>query len=407
MPMPEDLQAARLRLVKERPYLASAALALHPVEKPGLETMAVDQYWRLYYDPVVVERWTAEEMSGVLYHEICHLIRDHASRMKNLDHTIANIATDAEINDDLIHEGVKLPENPVTPASIRQPDNLLAEEYYAALEAKAEHISLLRAGVCDNPADENKTGMQTPAPCAGRCGSCATGQQESWEDDPPDSSNGINQAEAELIRRDTAVQIIHASKSCGNIPAHLVRWANAKLQPKVDWRREMASVVRNAVAQVSGTVDYSYNRPNRRQGQFRDNKIILPSLCQPIPEVAIVVDTSGSISNDMLTKALAEVSGVLKSCGSRGVTVLATDASVHTCKKVFNVKQVNLVGGGGTNMGSGIEAALKLKPRPQVVIVLTDGYTPWPGIPPQKAKVIVGMMSDQEAPAWAKTIKIA
>lgn len=40
-----------LFLAKERPYLASAAWALRPVPKPGLRSMAVDMYWRLYYDP--------------------------------------------------------------------------------------------------------------------------------------------------------------------------------------------------------------------------------------------------------------------------------------------------------------------------------------------------------------------
>ncbi len=108
--LPQTLQAARLRLVKSHPYLSSAAWALRPVEKPGLETLAVDMYWRLYYDPVVITRWTVEELAGVLYHEIMHLLRDHASRMQNFDRNAANIAADAEINDDLIAEGVKLPE---------------------------------------------------------------------------------------------------------------------------------------------------------------------------------------------------------------------------------------------------------------------------------------------------------
>ncbi|HOQ91012.1 MAG TPA: hypothetical protein PLX03_12800, partial [Candidatus Hydrogenedentes bacterium] len=135
--MPAELQAARLRLVKERPYLASAAWALQPVQKPGLGTLAVDMWWRLYYDPAVIQRWSVEELSGVLYHEISHLLRDHASRMKDFDRTAANIAADAEINDDLLAEGVKLPGQPVTPATIGQPDGLLAEEYYAALEKQA------------------------------------------------------------------------------------------------------------------------------------------------------------------------------------------------------------------------------------------------------------------------------
>jgi len=97
MPLPLELQAARLRLVRRRPYLASAAWALVPVARPGLGTLAVDQWWRLYFDPAVTERWSVEEMAGVLYHEILHLLRDHPGRMRNFDRLAANIAADAEI----------------------------------------------------------------------------------------------------------------------------------------------------------------------------------------------------------------------------------------------------------------------------------------------------------------------
>jgi len=86
--------------------------------------------------------------------------------------------------------------------------------------------------------------------------------------------------------------------------------------------------------------------------------------------------------------------------------VLATDTTVHTCKRVFDTSQVRLVGGGGTAMGVGIAHALKLRPRPQVVVVLTDGYTLWPETPPA-ARVIVGLIGDgPEGPPWARTIRI-
>ncbi len=540
--LPQELQAARLRLVKSHPYLSSAAWALQPVAEPGLETLSVDMWWRLYYDPVVITRWTVEELAGVLYHEIAHLLRDHASRMQNFDHNAANIAADAEINDDLIAEGVKLPDGAITPASIGQPDGLLAEEYYAALQArqpapdqgavaqpgkqsastgagepeagdtqqgdgdeagdsgKSASPDHARTTPQDNgatPADhggndgnqsdpsptpqgggqadstqpgnqgdssgskagdsggtqpgDDKDSMpssssgqpsdtsaqpgnssqppvspgeshgsgqdgrksgdqaQTPAPGAGRCGSCATGQPEPWEEGPPgegSSPHGISRAEAELVRRDVARQIMEHSQSRGNVPGHWTRWADEKLRPRIDWRKELAAAVRHAVADVAGASDYSYRRPSRRQGQVGNGKVVLPSLRQPVPEVAVVVDTSGSMSDSMLSQALAEVAGVLKACGLRqGVTVLAVDATVHVSRKIFDARQVQLAGGGGTDMGEGIEAAAKLKPCPQVVIVLTDGHTPWPP-QPRNMRVVVGLLGDGSAPEWARAIKI-
>jgi hypothetical protein len=58
-------------------------------------------------------------------------------------------------------------------------------------------------------------------------------------------------------------------------------------------------------------------------------------------------------------------------------------------------------------MGAGLAAASKLKPRPQVAIVLTDGYTPWPKTPPRKMRVVVGLLDPSGATAeWARTVKI-
>lgn len=529
--MPAELQAARLRLVKERPYLASAAWALQPVQKPGLGTLAVDMYWRLYYDPAVITRWTVEELSGVLYHEVAHLLREHPERLKEFSPHLANIAADAEINDDIIAEGFQLPDGAITPASIGQPDGLLAEEYYAALEKQARQSAPSQGALAQSEKDgddsqtgesrqgdgktanqdaesaqgngssqadrgggeenlpgpsptaeggsqaddaqpgdrgdasgskagdsggskagdgheessspsssgqpsdssvqpgaasqppaspgsghgsghdgrESGDGAQTPAPGAGRCGSCATGQQEPWEEGPlgEGTSPGISRAEAELIRRDVARRIKEHVQGRGNVPGHWARWAEEKLRPKVDWRRELAAAVRHAIADVAGANDYSYRRPSRRQGQVGNGRVVLPSLRRPVPSVAVVVDTSGSIDDTMLSQALAEISGILKGLGQReGVHVLAVDSQVHTCQRVFRPEQVKVAGGGGTDMGAGLYAASKLRPLPQVCVVITDGYTPWPDTAPRGMKVVIALTGDGETPDWAKTVRI-
>jgi predicted metal-dependent peptidase len=201
--------------------------------------------------------------------------------------------------------------------------------------------------------------------------------------------------------------IREASQGRGDVPGHLRRWAEEKLRPRGDWRRELAAAVRRAVADVAGASDYSYRRPSRRQGQVGNGKVVLPSLRRPVPAVAVVVDTSGSISDTMLTQALAEIRGILEAAGQReGVRVLAVDAAVQSCRRVFRPEQVELAGGGGTDMRVGLEAAAKLRPRPNVIVVITDGYTPWPSEPPRGIRVIVAHMGDGGAvPGWAKEVK--
>ncbi len=450
MTLPQQLQAARLLLAKSRPYLATAAWALQPVQKPGVGTMAVDMYWRLYYDPAVLDKWTAEEMQGVLYHEICHLLRNHADRMMGKNQRLSNIAADAEINDDLIREKVKFPIHPVTPGFFGMPENLLAEEYYAMLERLGENPPTEQTqdntqsdasdggsdaappnngqdipsdkqegnkSAADSP-DEHKEGQkscsdqkqaddETPAPGAGRCGSCATGQKAPWEDEPPGKgAPGLNKTEAELIRRDIANQIREYSRSQGRVPGHWARWAEEKLDPKIDWRKQLAAAVRYAAADANGATDYSYRRPSRRQGQVGNGDVIFPSLRCPVPSVAIVADTSASVSDHMMAQTLAEISGILKALGhTEGVHVLAVDQTVQSCRKVFRPEQIQLAGGGGTNMGAGLKAAASLKPLPQLGIVLTDGHTSWPDRPPRGMKVIVVLSGDGKAPEWANVIQ--
>jgi predicted metal-dependent peptidase len=120
--------------------------------------------------------------------------------------------------------------------------------------------------------------------------------------------------------------------------------------------------------------------------------------------VAVVVDTSGSMGEHELSRALAEIKALLKTV--RQVTVYSVDAQVHTVQKVFRPDQIRLFGGGGTRMGAGIEKAQSDKP--DLIIVLTDGETDWPANPP-RVPVVIGIIgtSDRPTPWWAKTVRIA
>jgi hypothetical protein len=62
-------------------------------------------------------------------------------------------------------------------------------------------------------------------------------------------------------------------------------------------------------------------------------------------------------------------------------------------------------------MRKGLDAGVGLRPRPHVIVVLTDGWTPWPDRPPAGASVIVGLLGNDAAdsrtlPAWARAVRI-
>ncbi|MBV8941557.1 MAG: hypothetical protein JO240_07480, partial [Solirubrobacterales bacterium] len=118
---------------------------------------------------------------------------------------------------------------------------------------------------------------------------------------------------------------------------------------------------------------------------------------------------SGSMSDSMLTQALAELTGVLRSLGvaRRNLRVIACDARAYDPQRVRDLRAVRLQGGGGTDMGAGIDAAAALRPRPDLIIVLTDGHTPWRSAPPPGIRVVVGLMDRRgRTPDWAETVLI-
>ena len=49
-------------------------------------------------------------------------------------------------------------------------------------------------------------------------------------------------------------------------------------------------------------------------------------------------------------------------------------------------------------MSAGITAAAQLRPRPSVIVVLTDGYTPWPQHPPKGTQVVIGALPKPSTP---------
>jgi predicted metal-dependent peptidase len=404
--------AARVWAAHQVPYMASALLALDPVvvdqsadppaQRLDLSALPVDEGWHIYLDPEVLATMEVPTAGFWLVHQVSHLLREHAQRCPVRDPESAagptaqrtsaqrnwNLAADAEINDDLVAGEVVRPAAAVTPRALGLADSLTAEEYWAALGGR-----------------EDERGQPDPSETGGECdcGSGCDGTGRPWDSPTP----GVSRTGRKLLERDVARRIKEHHRRYGNTPAGWQRWADDVLEPTVSWQRLLASAVRRGVADVAGRVDFSYRKPSRRSSVTPD--VVLPSLRQPLPKVAMVLDTSGSMNDRMLSQSLAEVQGVLRGLGvgRRHLRIVCCDAKAFEAQKVMEARDVELLGGGGTDMGAGLQKVAELRPRPDLVIVLTDGFTPWPPTPPPGIAVIVGLMDPMgTAPEWARAIPI-
>jgi len=233
-------------------------------------------------------------------------------------------------------------------------------------------------------------------------GSAADGVPRPWELPPDDAEHpGIEERELDRIRRQVAVQLGRHLKDRGSLPAGLARLVEEYLEPQVDWRRELLARVKHAAQQQAGQLDQSWARASRRDHP----DFIFPGWVEPAPEIAAVIDTSSSMGDRELAAILGEVREILRTV-SASVRYYATDAEVQEAGNVHRIEGIRLAGGGGTDMRVGIQAALEGRPRPNILLVFTDGYTPWPAEPPdhrvEVIPVVLGEEGLAEAPGWVR-----
>lgn len=367
----------RLWAAEKFAYFGAALWALTFHERPGLfkvtmGPVATDRWYRTYYDPEYLEKnKTSEELvGGILLHEVSHLVRAHWERLERRLPPLWNIAGDLEINDDLARSQIKLPPGAMFPSVLNLPPSKTAEWYYEKLQKNVK--------------------------VSGNCGSCARGGKDEFED--PDAGH-VTPAHAQLIRMQVAAAV--QGSPPGTVSAGLQRWAEATLDSKVPWQQLLGREIRGALRPAMGMVNYSYTRPSRR----RIPGVVLPRLIGYKPHIAIVMDTSGSMGSSDLNKGYVETVAICKALAVEP-RVHFVDAEALGYAKGARDFQRKLKGGGGTDMRLGIRVALKERPQPNVVVVITDGETPWPEAEP-KAKVIVCLTRKGavgEVPKWARWV---
>jgi predicted metal-dependent peptidase len=148
-----------------------------------------------------------------------------------------------------------------------------------------------------------------------------------------------------------------------------------------------------------GRYDRTYRRPHRRQTCY--GEFLMPSFYQPRPRPGFLIDTSASMQDTQLARAVAELGGLTRQLGySTEVVVACCDVVVHDVRRVFTAAQLQLYGGGGTDMSAGLRWFTEGKSDPiDLLVVVSDCQTPWPQETPP-FPVITIRVGDGAPPPW-------
>jgi predicted metal-dependent peptidase len=377
-PQSVSLAAARFKALLLAPYMASALTAMTFIDAPGSGTIGIDRRFRVYVDPVVLDRWSTGELAGVLLHEANHVLRDHHQRQvrSGFAEEHFNIAADLEINDDLFRAGIDLPGGALVAAMFDLPDHAIAEWY--ASHIQAEEIDAKRPS----------------------CGSGAGGRREHYELEADDTGTpGIDSSGVARIRDNVASQVVSHP---GTVPGGLERWARAHLQPKVAWTQILLAGIHRALPHGSGQQQHSWARPRRHN----PTNALLPSLRAIHLHVAVIIDSSGSMTADHLDQVVSDLAALRRSPRIHRISVVSCDTEANEMELPRVGASVALTGGGGTSLGVGLEHVEGLRPRPDLVVVFTDGWTDWPTSAPVRLAPVIAIIPEggKSGPAWMTTL---
>ena len=420
------------------PYFSCAFHSMGVKMVPNLPSMAgVDARGRLYVRPTILEECgDQKKFESVMLHELWHILLLHRKRGEAFfggpeglkeNARLWNEACDIEIHGNALSDRARfpLPDGALYPETFGFPPGKTAE-FYAKELLKNPPNEGDKNGVQGNPnsdsdSDSPSSDSDSPSQSPDNTdsnepgGSIVDGVQRSWEDNISDAG-GLSRDEKEDIQRQRILDGMKSfaeNNSRGSLPRSFNQWLEETLRPpQISWQARLKKLINDSVVTARGDSHETWARTSHLPiflGAAFGEVPALPGLGSPEVEVAIIVDTSGSMNGNLLSSALSEVDGILKACTSQSATVLSVDADVHECERVFSSRSVKATGGGGTDMRIGITAALNLRPKPKIIIVLTDGYTPWPEERLGNYYLVVGLIGKRTAskhriPSWVSEI---
>ena len=310
-------------LLLKEPFFGTLALKL--IYKPDwdCETAATDSV-HIIYNPRFICKQSPQEGRGLLAHELMHIIFSHQSRRNQRTYERWNAACDYAINLHLTNHGHILPQNALISEDFR---DMAAEAIYNLL-----------------PPD-------TEAPQWGLI---------------DDNISASNEAEWQVA----ISQAASIAKAQGKLPGHLEELVKEIVNPAINWKDLLWSFFKSVASD-----DYTWKKPNRA---YISEDEYLPSFnSDAVGSVAVIKDSSGSISNDEFTQFWGETCAVAKETRPERLILIQCDAEVQDVKIFEDYEDIEetecvIKGRGGTAFSPAITKVTEDFPDVDVIIYLTD-----------------------------------
>lgn len=336
--------------------------------------------YELFINPLLFGLYTLDEQIAILKHEMLHIINLHIVRQKDRDHKKWNYGTDISINQ-LIPN---IPVDGLQPEKFEFEKNLNAEQYYEMIPTQYEGSGDGNAeedgqgdaseeqdgqgnGGGDGVVDDEQKLKDMIHSALSQVQDGQIGDHSKWQE-----SEGDENAAKEITRQMTETA---TNKSRGMTPSEAIEAvAMLKMKEQINWKKELRRIVGNRKAFTKLTIK-KYDR------RFPGRKDLRGKTKNHVADILVVLDVSGSMSDEELMYGLNETRAIAEKAGAV-VKVMQVDTEPKLVEDFDpKAKSFNRRGFGGTYLYPAIEYAMEKKVRFDAVVMVTDGYieSTWDG----------------------------
>jgi predicted metal-dependent peptidase len=351
----ELLITARVGLLLKASFFGNLATRLKLVNADEWCGTAATDGRHFYYNSRFIKMLRPKEIEFLFGHEVLHCVYDHFGRRGERDPQIWNIANDFCVNADLKKHNVGEFITSVPALYDRKYEGLSSEEIYDDLMKNVQKISL--NDLVNKLLDEHLNGD-------------GEGDVEDGKGRPK-----LSEAERQQIRDEIKEAMLAAAATvdgAGNLPAGVKRLIQYLTEPKMNWRELLRMQLESTIKS-----DYTWMRASRK-GWHMD--AVMPGMkLDPMIDIAIAIDASGSIGETMLKDFLSEIQGIMDSFPAYRIHVLTFDTDVYNpaqynSDNLDSICDYEVSGGGGTDFTCIFNYLKENEIEPKRLVVFTDGY---------------------------------